>query len=41
MDRKLMSLPHIDGDLAKVNIDPVKRVEILQRYGQPDTVTQS
>ena len=33
MDRRLLELPHIQGDLSKVNIDPRKRETILARYG--------
>ena len=34
MDRRLLALPHIRGDLNKVNIDPGKRQMIYERYGQ-------
>jgi alkane 1-monooxygenase len=34
MDRRVLALPHIDGDLSKVNIDPDRREEIEARYGQ-------
>ena len=33
MDKRLLSLPHIDGDLDKVNIDPAKREAIYAKYG--------
>ena len=33
MDPKLLALPHIDGDLGKVNIDPDKSDAIYRRYG--------
>ena len=33
MDRRLLKLPHIDGDLDKVNICPRARADILMRYG--------
>ena len=36
MDRRLLALPHVAGDLDKVNIDPHKRKAIYARYGQPD-----
>ena len=36
MDKRLMALPHVDGDLANVNIDPVARPSIVQRWGQDD-----
>jgi len=32
MDKRLLALPHINGDLGKVNIDPSKRAAILARY---------
>ena len=41
MDRRLLALPHINGDLGKVNIDPDKRDEIYARFGggqSPTTV---
>ncbi|MDJ0700598.1 MAG: alkane 1-monooxygenase [Woeseiaceae bacterium] len=34
MDRRLLALPHIGGDLEKVNIDPGARAAIFLRYGQ-------
>ncbi len=37
MDRRLLALPHIRGDLDKVNIDPDARAAILLRYGQQKT----
>ena len=33
MDPLLLALDHIDGDLAKVNIDPDRKAEIYARYG--------
>jgi len=33
MDRRLLALPHIRGDLARVNIDPARRERIERRYG--------
>ena len=33
MDPRLLALPHVRGDLDKVNIDPRKRDRILARYG--------
>ena len=33
MDRRLLALPHIDGDLSKVNIDPDKRDAIYRKFG--------
>jgi len=33
MDRRLLALPHINGDLGKVNIDPDKRAMIYAKYG--------
>lgn len=36
MDPRLMALPHIQGDLSRVNIDPNQRAEIYRRYRQID-----
>ncbi|MCZ8253713.1 MAG: alkane 1-monooxygenase [Hylemonella sp.] len=33
MDPRLLALPHVQGDLNKVNIEPSRRGEILARYG--------
>ena len=33
MDKRLLALPHVNGDLAKINIDPAHREEIEARYG--------
>jgi alkane 1-monooxygenase len=33
MDKRLLALPHIQGDLDKVNIDPDARSAIFLRYG--------
>ena len=38
MDKRLMALPHIDGDLDKVNIDPTARPAIFLRWGQDKMV---
>ena len=32
MDRRLLALPHINGDLSLVNIDPARRASIEERY---------
>ena len=34
MDKRLLALPHIQGDLSKVNINPKNRAAIYARYGQ-------
>ena len=34
MDKRLLSLPHIRGDLGKVNIDPDARAMIYLKYGR-------
>ena len=34
MDPRLMALPHVDGDLDKVNIDPDARPSIFLRWGR-------
>ena len=33
MDKRVLALPHIQGDLSKVNIDPAKREAIYAKYG--------
>ena len=33
MDRRLLALPHIDGDLSRVNIDADKRAALYRKYG--------
>ena len=33
MDPRLLALPHVQGDLARVNIDPRSRARIHARYG--------
>lgn len=32
MDPRLLALPHINGDMTKINIDPVKRDALLKQY---------
>jgi len=34
MDPRLLALPHVRGDLDKVNIDPAKREKILKKYAR-------
>ena len=34
MDKRLLRLPHVQGDLDKVNIDPDARASIFLRFGQ-------
>ena len=34
MDSRLLGLPHVEGDLDKVNIDPDERGRIFRRYGR-------
>jgi alkane 1-monooxygenase len=38
MDKRVLALPHINGDLSKVNIDPAQRDEIYARYGHGNAV---
>lgn len=33
MDPRLLALPHIAGDLSKINIDPHRREAIIRKYG--------
>jgi alkane 1-monooxygenase len=34
LDPRLLALPHIDGDLSKVNVDPDAKQSIYAKYGQ-------
>ena len=34
MDKRLMALPHVDGDLDKVNIAPKARPSIFLKWGR-------
>jgi len=38
MDKRLMALPHVHGDLDKVNIDPDARASIFLRWGRDKMV---
>jgi alkane 1-monooxygenase len=33
MDKRILALPHINGDLSKVNIEPSKRAQIHAKFG--------
>ena len=33
MDPRLLALPHIRGDFAKINVCPRRRASLLARYG--------
>jgi len=35
MDPRLLGLPHVRGDLSKLNIEPAARARIERSYGQP------
>jgi alkane 1-monooxygenase len=37
MDPRLLALPHLQGELDRVNIDPRHRSEIISRYGPQST----
>jgi len=39
MDHRLLALPHIDGNLSRVNIDPDKRDAIYRKYGHETAVS--
>ena len=39
MDKRLMELPHVQGDLDKVNIDPDARASLFLKWGQ-DKMTE-
>jgi alkane 1-monooxygenase len=32
MDPRLLALPHVRGDLSRVNVDPRQRAELQRRY---------
>lgn len=34
LDARLLGLPHIDGDLSKINLDPDERVRLSEKYGR-------
>jgi alkane 1-monooxygenase len=34
MDKRLLALEHIAGDLDKVNVDPSRRKALYEKYGQ-------
>jgi alkane 1-monooxygenase len=34
MDKRLLALPHVQGDLSRVNIAPHRRAELVARYGR-------
>lgn len=34
MDKRLLALPHVAGDLSKVNIEPSKQESLTRKYGQ-------
>jgi hypothetical protein len=38
MDKRLLALPHIQGDLDKVNIDPAAGAAIFLKYGRDKMV---
>jgi alkane 1-monooxygenase len=33
MDKRLLALPQIRGDLSRVNLDPKRRQALVARYG--------
>jgi len=35
MDPRLMALPHVNGDLKRVNLAPHRSAELIARYGHP------
>jgi alkane 1-monooxygenase len=35
MDPRLMALPHVNGDLKRVNMAPHRSAELMARYGHP------
>ena len=41
MDKRLLALPHVGGDLGKVNVDPAKRAAIYAKYGNGQAVPET
>jgi len=41
MDKRLLALPHIQGDLDNVNIDPDARAAIFLKYGRDKMIEPS
>lgn len=39
MDKRLMAVPHINGDLSKVNVCPHKEKQIRAKWGDPEAVS--
>jgi alkane 1-monooxygenase len=39
MDHRLLALPHIDGDLSRVNLDADKRAGLYRKYGPESAVS--
>lgn len=40
MDPRLLALPNVNGDLARVNVDPARRAALQARYGQAAQLPQ-
>jgi len=38
MDKRLLKLPHVQGDLDKINIDPDALPALFLKYGQDKMV---
>ena len=38
MDKRLLALPHVQGDLSKVNIDPAARGALVRKYGKVERI---
>jgi len=41
MDKRVLELPHINGDLSKVNIDPAQRERIYRQFGGDVNLAQT
>ena len=41
MDPRLLALPHVQGRLDRVNVDPRRRAALYRRYGQVDAIGTS
>jgi alkane 1-monooxygenase len=41
MDKRLLALDHIDGDLDKVNVEPTKKKTLYEKYDQSQKIAGS
>jgi len=38
MDKRLLALPTVQGDLSRVNVDPRRRAALEARYGRSEAL---